>query len=51
MLERLVAWLKARWSHPPTAEELESERETKQLQDERETAHIEERESMRAAGR
>jgi len=51
MLKRFRAWIKSRQPRPPTAEELQAERETKHIKDEAETAHIEDREAMRSAGR
>src|SRR6266511_1333507 len=45
MLKRLIDWINARRSRPPTREDLEAQREAKRIEDDLETSRVEERQS------
>jgi hypothetical protein len=51
MLKRLLVWIKARKSRPPTPEDLEAEREAKRFGEDAQTDRIEERQVTRVTGR
>jgi len=52
MLKRLIDWINARRSRPPTREDLEAQHEAKRIEDDLETSRVEERQSSaRMTGR